>query len=311
MLLTITPNPALDKTVLLPGFTVGKTYRAEVLTLAGGKGLNVARAACVLGQPCLALVPLGGHGGRYLRHLARQEGLNCAGPEIAAELRTCLTIIDPQEPKRVTEVYEQGAALAAGDWERLVAMAASHFSQARFLAICGSFPAGMPRDGLVRLVTLAHAAELPVLLDTYGPQLVHALELRPALLKINQHEAGTLLDEAISTPRQASAAARALRQRGARAVVITLGERGAVGITTEGQAFGWSAPRVAALSPIGSGDCLLAGIATGLARGEALPEATRLGVAAGAANTLQIGAGRLRLQQVEELLQQVHPLPLT
>lgn len=311
MLLTITPNPALDKTVVLPGFTVGQTYRAEVLTLAGGKGMNVARAARVLGQPCLALAPLGGHTGRYLRQLARQEGLNSDGPEIAAELRTCLTIIDPQEENRVTEVYEQSAALEAGDWERLVDMAANHFHQARCLAICGSFPGGMPEDGLARLITLAHNAELPVLLDTYGPQLARSLELRPALLKINQHEAGALLDDAISTPLQASAAARTLQQRGARAAVITLGKLGAVGITAEGEAFGWAAPRVAALSPIGSGDCLLAGIATGLARGETLPEATRLGVAASTANTLQIGAGRMHLQQVEELLQQVRPLPLT
>lgn len=311
MLLTITPNPALDKTVVLPGFTVGQTYRAEVLTLAGGKGLNVARAARVLGQPCLALAPLGGYTGRYLRQLAHQEGLDCDGPEIAAELRTCLTIIDPQAQNRVTEVYEQSTALAAGDWERLVDMAASHFNQVHYLAICGSFPGGIPEDGLIRLITLAHAAELPVLLDTYGQQLARSLELRPTLLKINQHEGGALLEDAISTPLQASAAARELQQRGARAVVITLGNLGAVGITAEGEAFGWAAPCVAALSPIGSGDCLLAGIATGLARGKTLPEATRLGVAAGAANTLQIGAGRLNLQQVEELLQQVHPLPLT
>ncbi len=310
MLLTITPHPALDKTVILPDFRAGETYRAKVLTLAGGKGLNVARAAHTLGQPCLALAPLGGHTGQYLRELADQEGLNCEGPALSSELRTCLTIVDSQANYRLTEIYEQGAPLESGDWERLMTRATNYFPQVALLAVCGSFPDGMPEDGLPRLVALAHAAGISVLLDTYGQQLARALELRPALVKINQHEAGAFLGHPISTPSQAGEAARALQQRGARMVVITLGSQGAVGMTTEGEFFGWSAPRVNALSPTGSGDCLLAGIAVGLARGEALPEATRLGIAAGTANTLQFGAGRLSRQQVEELLPQVQKLPL-
>lgn len=311
MILTVTPNPALDKTVVLPNFTVGETYRSEVLTLAGGKGLNVARAARTLGQPCLALAPLGGYTGQYMRKLARQEGLSCEGPELSSELRTCLTIVDPQANDRVTEIYEQSAALAEGDWERLVTETAGYFAQASHLAVCGSFPGGVPEDGLARLVELAHAAQVPTLLDTYGPQLARTLELHPTLIKINQHEAGALLGCVIRTPLEASAAVRELRRRGARAVVITLGSLGAIGVTAGGESFGWAAPQVAALSPIGSGDCLLAGIATGLARGETLLAATRLGVAAGAANTLQFGAGRLSLQQVEELLPLVQELPLT
>jgi fructose-1-phosphate kinase PfkB-like protein len=83
---------------------------------------------------------------------------------------------------------------------------------------------------------------------------------------------------------------------------------GAVGVDRTGQVFGWTAPQVAAVSPVGSGDSTFAGIAAGLARGQSLSEATRLGVAAGAANTLRVGAGRFDREQVERLLSRVEPL---
>lgn len=310
MILAIVPHPALDKTMVISGFRLGQTHRAEVLTLAGGKGFNVARALHTLGQESLVIAPLGGHGGQYLRDLAHRDGLDCVGPELATEVRTCLTIIDPADDYRVTEVYEQGSALPASAWEQIIECAESHFAQASLLVVCGSFPPGVPAGGLAGLLELARTANLPILLDTYGPQLEQALRERPDLLKINQYEAGALLDQTITTPREASIAACLLRARGARAVVITLGRQGAVGVTESGEPFGWAAPQVAALSSIGSGDCLLAGIAAGLERGERLAAATRLGVAAGAANTLHIGAGRLESQQVMTLLPQVRALEL-
>ncbi|BCL77632.1 hypothetical protein ccbrp13_00970 [Ktedonobacteria bacterium brp13] len=154
----------------------------------------------------------------------------------------------------------------------------------------------------------ARAANLPVLVDTYGPQLEGVLALGPVLLKINQFEAGELTGRAIATPDQAIAAAADLQKRGVREVVVTLGKQGAVGLTFEGQSFGWRAPEVAAISATGSGDCLFAGIAASLMRGQGLQEALRWRVASGAANTLQIGAGWLELDQVQRLFQQVQPL---
>lgn len=311
MIVAVVPNPSLDKTVLIPGFAVGQLYRpARVLTLAGGKGFNFARALRTLGQPCLLLAPVGGHIGQLLIELAQQEGLICEGVAVGTELRTCLTIVDPSAEYRVTELYEQGAPLEAGAWERLLARTAQHLPQATFLAVCGSFPPGTPRSGLRDLLSQANAAALPVLLDTHGPQLTEALEAGPALLKINQFEAGELVGQALTTPAQAMAGASELQRRGAKAVVITLGKQGAVGLTAEGEAFAWSAPEVAAICSTGSGDCLFAGVVAGLMRGWSLPEAVRLGMAAGAANTLQIGAGQFDFAQVQQLVEVIQPLPL-
>jgi 1-phosphofructokinase family hexose kinase len=311
MILTIVPNPALDKTVVLPDFTVGKIYRAaEVLTLAGGKGFNFARALQTLGQRSLVVGPVGGHAGRRLLELAAQDGLACASLPVEAELRTCLTIVDPHTGKPPTEIYERGMPLRPGEWKRLVEQVADHFAEATFLAVCGSFLPGMPERGLYHLVQRAKAASLPVLLDTHGPQLISALELVPDLLKVNQVEVGELVGREVVTSSQALAAALELQKRGVREVVITLGKEGAVGLTAEGQYFGWVAPEISVVCPTGSGDSLFAGIVAGLAQGERLPEAVRLGVAAGAANTLQLGAGRLERQQVEQIWHTVRELAI-
>ncbi len=309
MIAVVVPNPSLDKTVIIPDFAVGQLYRpAQVMTLAGGKGFNFARALHTLGQQSLLLAPAGGHAGQLLLKLAQQEGLVCERIAVEGELRTCLTIVDPSADYRVTELYERGAPLETGAWERLVSETARHLSQANFLAVCGSFLPGTPTRGLYDLMLQARSAAVPVLLDTYGPQLAEALELGPALLKINQFEASELVGQSLTSPVQAIAGAAELQRRGAKAVVITLGKQGAVGITAEGHSFAWAAPEVAALCPTGSGDCLFAGIASSLVQGWSLPEAVRMGIAAGAANTLQIGAGQFDFAQVQRLFEIIQPI---
>ncbi len=309
MILTVVPNPALDKTVILAGFELGKNYRAtEILTLAGGKGFNFARALQAFGQTTRLVALLGGFFGQRLLELAHQEGLECDPQLTKAEVRTCLTIIDPTAANRLTEVYENGAPLEPGDWQKLVDRAVRYFKQADLLAVCGSFPPGVPSNGLYELVRRAKEAGLPVMLDTFGPQLEGVLELEPDLLKINQHEAGATVGREIASPDQALVAAAELKEKGVRQVVITLGKEGAIGLTDEQKPFGWHSPEVAAISPIGSGDCFFAGLAASLAQGKSLPEAVRWGIAAGAANTLQIGAGRFSRSNLEQLYPLVLPL---
>lgn len=311
MIVTIVPNPSLDKTVVIPGFARGKIYRpSEILVLAGGKGCNFARAVHTLGLPCKIIAPIGGHAGQYLRELAAQEGLECSGPVVETEVRTCLTIIDPTSDSEPTEIYERGSPLEPEIWNQLIQHAVRSLADTSFLAVCGSLPPNTSEESFATLLQQAHQANLPVLLDTHGPQLLASLRLRPALLKINQHEAGEMTGYQVTNPAGALRAATDLQQRGAQQVVITLGKQGAVGLTAEGEFFGWRAPDVPAVYPTGSGDSLFAGIAAGLVEGQRLSEAVRLGVATGTANTLQMGAGRLERQKVAELLPLVQELPI-
>lgn len=311
MVVVVAPNPSLDKTVLVPNFALGQIFRpAEILTLAGGKGFNFARALQTLGHPATVVAPLGGHQGQYLLSLAGQEGLQWDVQPTGGEVRTCLTVIDPARQNLSTEIYEKGPVLEAEDWDKQVETAARHFGQAAYLAVCGSFPPGIPPQGLAGLVRRAKEAGKKVLLDTFGPQLEGVLELGPDLLKINQFEAGSLVGRNLESPGEALEAAQELQGRGAGEVVITLGKVGAVGLTAGGETFGWLSPSVEVAFSTGSGDSLLAGLVSGLLEGEGLPEAVRRGVAAGAANTLQMGAGRFERAAYASLLEQVLPMSL-
>jgi 1-phosphofructokinase family hexose kinase len=312
MILTLVPNPALDKTVIVPNFETGRIFRPDqILTLAGGKGFNFARALRLLGEEVQIVATAGGIPGQQLIELAQREKLTTDFLKVGGDTRTCLTIVDPAANYKLTELYEKGSPLTLEEWEELVARLVTYFPASQFLVISGSFPPGVPEDGLYRLVELANTAGVAVLLDTHGPMLGQVLELAPALVKINQHEAADLLKKELTHPLQVLEACGELQKRGAQQVVITLGKQGAVGVSADGQPFGWNSPEVKAISAVGSGDVLLAGIAQGLNEGWKLAKAVRWGVAAGAANTLQLGAGLFDPDYADRLLSEIKKLPVS
>lgn len=310
MILTVTPNPALDKTAVVPGFGLGSIYRtADPQWLAGGKGFNVARALRVLGGEPLIVAPLAGHIGTMVRDLAAAEGLKVDCAWFEGETRTCQSIVDPSTGA-VTELYEVGPVLPAGTWEQVVALVEQHLPRAQAVTVSGGFARGTPADGLRRIVEGARDARVPVLLDTYGGQLLRALDAEPDVLKCNGSEAGDILGGRIGSVAEAVEAARELQMRGAREVVITLGAKGAAGVDAAGKPFAWRAPRVDSVSAVGSGDVFLAALALERTGGRTLREAARAAVAAGAANTLRTGAGIFERAQAEALRAEVRPLRL-
>lgn len=310
MILTVVPNPALDKTATIADFRLGQLFRVpNLLGLAGGKGFNVARSLRVLGAEAVAVAPLAGHIGAMVHDLAQAEGLQLDCIWFAGETRTCQSIINP-ETGTVTELYEAGPVLPQGTWEALVARIRSRLPATQALTFSGGVPRGTPADGLRQIVEQAQGAGVPVLLDTYGEQLLCALDAEPALLKCNQHEAGDVLGRPIHDPASALEAAVDLQRLGARDVVITLGRQGAVGVDRNGKSCAWQAPEVESVSAVGSGDAFLAAVAIELTRRQPLRQAVCYAVAVGAANTLHTGAGIFEHSAVEALVERVWPLRL-
>jgi 1-phosphofructokinase family hexose kinase len=301
MILCITPNPAIDRTLVLPRLTPGEVLRPEqVIVEAGGKGLNVARALRVLGSAARCWGPAGGHNGRLLAELAAAEGLGAAWAEVSGETRICTILVD-RASGLSTGIYERGAALAPGEWARLAGDALRLAGECSLACISGSLPAGAPPQALGELVAALQAAGRPVWVDTSGPALEAALRARPAGVKVNHEEAGALLGAAIDSVPAAAAAARALHAAGAGQAVVTLGRLGAV---LAGPAGCWhaAAPAVRAISAVGSGDACFAGLLHGLASGAAPALALGAGVAAGAANARHAGAGRFTREEYDEAL---------
>jgi 1-phosphofructokinase family hexose kinase len=305
MLLTLTPNLALDRTLIAPGFRRADVCRVEEVRLAaGGKGVNVARVAGELGQAARICGPLGGDTGRAVAELAAAEGLEAAWCWLrAGETRTCTILIDPAARDDMA-VNERGPALAGADWGTLARIARAEAARADLLACCGSLPPGVPPEAYTRLLSELLADGRRVLLDTSGAVLRQSLDLPLDLVKVNGDELGEALGLPIATPAQALEAAAAVRARGPQLVVVTLGRQGAVALGDVG-GYHAAAPPIDALSSVGSGDALLAGFAVGLLRGASLPEALRLGVACGTVNAANIGGGIVTRAAVEALVPHV------
>ena len=302
MLVIVTPNPALDRTMVVPNLRLGHRHRAEqVIVAAGGKGLNVARAARTLGQPLRVCAPLGGITGQFVAHLAGKEGLDGFWSwHSAGETRTCVLVVAPHA-EDAPPLDEHGPPLSAEDWLAFVDAALDAASVASMAAICGSLPPGVPPSAAGELVRALGRVGCQVVVDTSGPPLAAAIEAQPYGLKVNGAELSAALSLPIERPEQAAAALAEVRARGVALAVVSLGEQGALAAHETGTCY-VTPPPLEVVSTVGSGDSLLAGLLAGLLRGYTLDEALRLGVACGAADALTIGGGLIDHPDLPRLL---------
>ena len=304
MIVAVAPNPSIDKALLIPSFRLGAIHRPEQLVaVAGGKGLNVARTIHCLGGEVRACVLLAGHSGRWIADQLRLQGIPVEIAWADGETRTCFSVVDPQSGQ-LTDVYEAGPHIDLPAWQRFEHAFEHSLDQARWATFSGYLPDGAPLDGYAHLLRLAGEYGVRTLLDTRGEVLRLALEETPWLVKVNAAEAGEFLGGQVDSPRSAIAAAHAFVQGGAESAIITLGAEGAVAVDPSGV---WVAasPPIAALAPVGSGDAFLGGLVLELSRGMGLPGALRLALAAGAANALTLGPGVFESAQVHVLMEQV------
>jgi 1-phosphofructokinase family hexose kinase len=304
MILTVTPNPSIDREILVPGFRPGAIHRPQrVVSLAGGKGLNVARTIKRLGGEVSACTILGGFNGRWVEAQLESEGIPLFSAWGAGETRISTSIADPENHK-LTEIYEGGPQIDRETWERFEDAYQSALPKAEWVTFSGSLPPGAPSDGYLRLLRRAQDMDIPVLVDTHGEILHEIIPQGPWLVKVNAEEAGEILGQSITTITQAGVAARRICERGVRTAIVTLGAQGAVA-AHESQAWYAQAPQVEVLAAVGSGDALLGGFVLGLSRGMSMLNALRLGVAAGAANAATLGTGLVEKEIVEGLLENI------
>lgn len=311
MILCITPNAAVDRTLIVPGLRIDTIARPrDAITAAGGKGLNVARVLRALGDRPYCAGFLGGHTGQLAAELAAREGLNGTWTWIDGETRTCVILVDP-DARTTTVINEAGPPVSAADWQRLIADAGRAAESAGWVCISGSTPPGSGPEPLADLIHALRRRDRPVWADTSGAALRVVLGARPDGIKINVEEAGELLGCALETIPVAACAAAELQARGIPQIVLTLGHDGALIVDAHGA---WHAqpPRVEAVSAVGSGDALFAGLISALSSEIPPPEALRLGVACGTANALRIGGGAIDRVTVDRLLAEtiVTPLPI-
>jgi len=302
MILCLTPNPALDRTLVVPDLRMGEVNRAtRVIAAAGGKGLNVARAIHTLGGDPLCAGFLGGSTGRLVAQLASEEEMQGLWTWIEGETRTCLIVVDPRS-REATVINAPGPAVTASDWRRWQSDVLPEATRAEHICLSGSLPPGAPLESFAGFLRALCVNGRPLWVDTSGEALRCALAVGGVNIKVNAEEAGEVLGRSIDDAAAALSAATELCERSrAESAIITLGGRGAVVVRDQG---GWSAmaPAIQAVSGVGSGDSFLAGWVTGLADGKSPPEALRQAIAAGAANALATSGGTFNLNDLEQLL---------
>lgn len=304
MILTVTLNPAVDKTYVIPRFDPGGINVApEAHAVPGGKGNNVARVLRVLGCPVRATGFLAGHTGRWIHQALEAEGVDSRFVTVPGETRTCLALVDP-EARRVGEIREPGPAITTADQDRLLVLLPELAAACSFAVVSGGLPVGVAPSYLAAVVRALRTGGLPVLLDAKGPALEAGLSAGPSLIKPNLEELSGLLGRDVA-PEEAPAAARAAAETWGLPVVVSCGAGGAVAATPDGSVLTAAAPRVKVVNAVGAGDSMAAGLASSLAGGAGLAEALRLGVACGTASVLTQGIGMVRQPDVEELLPRV------
>lgn len=305
MLLCVALNAAIDKTVVIENFRLNAIHRpSSELVLGGGKSCNVARAARALGQPAIVTGWVGGHAGRFIEESLRAEGLETAFVHTAGESRTCLSILDPVSGT-MTEVYESGRLVTPADLQFFREIYQQLLSQVDYVTLCGSLPPGAPGDFYAELSCLADEAGVLAVIDASGEGLRLGLEKgRPFMIKCNRSELAEVTGRPLGDLDDLKKVITRLSLRQGALVVITLGGAGAVAADGE-HLWVAGAPPIQAVSAVGSGDAFLAGLLTGFRTGLPFEECLRLAIAAGSANALQLGAGRLRQEDVEALRGQV------
>lgn len=304
MILTVTLNPALDKTLFVRHNRPQDTLRAyRTIDLAGGKGVNVARALLALGEPARALMPLGGHSGAHVADLARAEQIEVATVPVQGQTRTALTICsDDSTP--YWHYLEPGPELSEKELSRFREGFHWAMEGCHTVVISGSLPSPAAGPLVPWMLSTARDRGLRVALDAFGPHARAALQAGPWMAKPNLDEWTLTWGETLETPDARWEALSRMEGWGIRLAVLSLGSEGALAAVA-GERYHVLPPRIEEVSDLGSGDSMVAGICWAAARGYSLRDCLRWGAACGAANAAVWDPGGIRREEVERLLLQV------
>jgi 1-phosphofructokinase family hexose kinase len=307
MILTVTLNAAIDRTVAVPSFRQGNRHRAvEASTVAGGKGVNVARALKLLDRPVIANGLAGGPTGARLMERLAEESILTDFTWIAGESRTNLAVIDPTSGEQ-TEINERGPDVRPEEIDRFVEKLLYLAQGASLCVLAGSVPPGVDPAIYARLIGELRRLGVLAILDTDGEPMRLGLRAEPAVVAPNAGEAEEAVGHEFNDADDFALGLAGLLEMGAGEAVITR-EAGCVAIVGNGHDRRRYEIEIAPLEPIsgvGSGDCFLAGYVAARYEGGSARECLAYGVACGAESTQHFGAGSLDANEVGRLLPRV------
>lgn len=278
---TLTPNPSIDRAIVVDALRRGEVHRAGGVRVdPGGKGVNVSRALAAQGAATLAVLPVGGPEGHLLEQLLTAARVDHAAVPVAGAVRMNVSVLEPDGT--TTKLNEPGPELSPAETEALLTATIAPAGDGAWVAGCGSLPPGAPTDFYAALVAGVRARGGLVAIDSSGPPMVAAVAARPDLVKPNHEELAEVVGHPLPTLADVRAAARDLVASGITIVAVSLGGDGALLVTADTVVHA-RATVGAPLSTVGAGDCMLAGLLHGLSSGTTAAAALATGVRWGAA----------------------------
>jgi 1-phosphofructokinase family hexose kinase len=310
MIITVTLNAAIDKTLAVPNFRLGRRHRAvEQTAMAGGKGVNVARALKALGQPVIATGVAGGPTGtRIIEHLTEEAILNDF-VRIREESRTSTAVVDPTSGEQ-TEINERGPKVTEAELELFVDKLLYLAKGAAVCVFAGSLPRGVDAGLYARLVEELKKLDVTVVFDSEGEPLRLATRAGPDVVSPNELEAEELVGHEFADDDDRRTGMREILEMGAREALMTLPD-GCLAMLGDGQdadplcLYRATLEPLEPVSAVGSGDAFLAGYVAARYAGRPPQECLGFGVACGAESTQHFGAGVLDAREAERLAQEV------
>ena len=308
MIITVTLNPAMDRTLAVPNFRLGHRHRAiEQTSMAGGKGVNVARALKTLGQPVIATGIAGGHTGTRIIEQLTEDAILNDFVRIRGESRTSTAVVDPTSGVQ-TEINERGPVIAEAELELFVDKLLYLAKGAEVCVFAGSLPPGVQPGIYADLIGELKKLGVVCVLDSEGEPLRLGTKAGPDVVAPNQIEAEELVGHEFSDEEDRVLAVAEMAAMGAREAIMTLPD-GCIAAVDEGEGerrmYRVTVEHQEAVSAVGSGDAFLAGYVAARYSGRSPADGLRFAVACGAESTLHFGAGVLDPHEAERLMEVV------
>jgi len=311
MIITVTLNAAIDKTLAVPNYRLGRRHRSvEQTSTAGGKGVNVARALKLLGQPVIATGVAGGPTGTRIIEQLTEEAILNDFVRIREESRTSTAVVDPASGEQ-TEINEWGPRVSPSELELFVDKLLYLAKGADICVFSGSLPRGVEPDFYGGMIGELRKLGVVIVLDSEGDPLRLAMRAEPDVVTPNETEAEELVGHEFAEDEDRVLAVREIVALGARDAIMTMAS-GCLATVGRGERLlvRATAEPLDPVSGVGSGDALLAGYVAARYSGREPEECLRFGVACGAESTQHFGAGVLDPREVERLLPSVSMAPL-
>lgn len=299
MILTVTLNPAVDKTYTTGELITGHVNRMRsAMSLAGGKGVNVTKVLRQYDFPVCATGFLGGYAGDFIEDYLKGIQVDCRFIRVEGETRSNMNIL--ADNGYVTEILEPGPEIGEGHLQQFLGQYEAMLPDCEMVVLSGSAARGLPDDIYPRLIEKARMRGMKTMLDTSGDSLKRALLAKPYLIKPNLKELEYIVGHKLVNRDAVVEAALEIHKGGIAHVIVSMGQKGLISVSG-GYAYFAKAGKIRAVNTVGCGDCVVASYAMSILNGESKEETLRKAVAISAANATTLKSAEIPREVAEEL----------